>query len=320
MRRALLFAACALCACAFDKQGTASDLGLGSSDVGVDALAVDTSVDTSVVVDGGADVPVATDTFVPEGATDAVTDSGVTCKAPKGDLAPCTSIPSYEALATGQVLDGKADDFCDLPFVDFDNTKGAIKAPDPIPGGANVITRIRVAWSSYGLHAHLSVKDDKPFVYPGTDGLLWQGDSVEIYAAGTDALTGSFDGTSKDRGAQQIVFAPPNGSTPTRAQYFYVGTPGGSPPALLWAARLTTSGYDVELRIPWADLQASAVAAGRKIALTFAMNNKYDATKAQAFSTFQVKSPLPSPSTCTSGVQAYCDDRVWCTPTLAGPP
>lgn len=322
MRRLLLLLACGSVACSLQRGGTASDVVLDHVDTGIDSSVADTfvAIDTAVPEDSTAPDTTAVDSASDDGpeadvATEA--DAPATCKAPKAGLDPCTSIPLYEPLATGQILDGKADDFCDLPFVDFDNTKGAIKVPDPVPGGANTVTKIRVAWSSYGLHAHFGVKDDKPLVYAGTDGALFLGDSVEIYLAGTDALTGTYDGSTSDKGAVQIVIAPPDATTPTRATYFYMGAANGSPPSDRWAARVVTGGYEIEVRIPWADLFATGVVAGRKIALTIATNNKYDATKTHAFSTFQVKSPYPTPSTCSGSVQAFCDDRIWCTPTLA---
>ncbi len=180
--------------------------------------------------------------------------------------------------------------------------------------------RIRVAWSSFGLHAHLGVKDPNVLPYTGGDALVFYGDSIEIYVAAYDALTGAFDGTAKDVGAQQIVFGATDGTIASRATYLFMGGSRGSPPSLVWYARQTASGYDIELRIPWADLKPVSMAAptsGSHIALTSALNSKYNSTDPQAFSAFQVKSPYPTPTSCAStDPQPFCDDRLWCTPVL----
>jgi hypothetical protein len=273
----------------------------------MDSAAVDTSV-------GDTFKP---DTFKPDTLVADTFDAG--CVA-LPIATPCANLPHYEKLAVlgaaGQTMDGRADDFCDVPFVVFDNSTGVVRDPNPTPAEARTTMTIRAAWSSFGLHLHVTVKDPKVIVTPYSNDNLFEGDSVEVYTAGYDALTGVFDGTTKDLGAQQIIIAPtnPEGTVMTRGVYFFSGTRKGSPSIDRWAARNTAEGYEIEVRIPWADLKPSgmpAPTAGKKIALTFAFNNKTDTTK--AFSVFQTK-PVATPVTgCT---QPYCDDRYWCTPTL----
>ncbi len=251
----------------------------------------------------------APDTRASDAKPDAIPDAG--CGAPPPTANPCSELPHREALATGQTMDGRAEDFCDVPYADFDNWSGVIRDPDPTPMPVRTTMRIRAAWSSFGLHLHLSLRDDKIQVAPDLN--LWQGDSAEIYVAGYDALTGAFDDITKDPGAKQIIFAPGAGATPTRAYNFYGGAPRGGPLPDRWFHRNTGAGYDLELRLPWGDLKPLTMAAptaGKRVALTFAFNQKQDGQK--AFAVYQVKTTTPF-SSCT---QPFCDDRFWCTPIL----
>ena len=321
MRRALLAVAVLAAGCSLESAGTA-----GSVD------AIDSGVD--VTIEGDTGTPVvedsALDTFIADAS---VADTGIAsvdtgpevpdagkCPAPKGDAKPCDGITHREELATGQMMDGAPDDFCDVPYVDFDNSKGVIKSPSPTPGAAVTTMRIRVAWSSYGIHAHLAVQDPNLLpLKPLTDKNVFLGDSVEVYIAGHTALTGDFDGLSKDIGAQQIIFTAPDSTTMSRAVYFYNGVSRSSPDINRWTARLTSAGYDVELRLPWSELKPPSLPAptmGARIALSWAFNNKYNTTDPQAFSVFEVKTPYPSPTNCTGDPQPFCDDRLWCTPKL----
>lgn len=314
MRRAAIPVAMAVlwAGCSLDSAGTGNDVDL------IDAI---TNPTDTGVTDSGAIVADAGDALIFETDPDATPDTiDAGCPAAKAGAKPCDEIPAREALASGQVLDGKSDDFCDVPYVDFDNTKGAIRVPTMMPAAASATMRIRVAWSSFGLHAHLSVKDSTPMPHTAADPSVFLGDSIEIYVAGHDTLSGAFDGATKDVGAQQIVFSAPGDTSASRATYFYMGSPSGSPPSLLWFARKTAGGYEIELRIPWADLKSASLpnpTAGKRIALAWALNNKYSSDP-QAFAVFQVKSPYPTPTSCPSpDPQPFCDDRLWCTPLLA---
>jgi hypothetical protein len=296
------------------------DTSLGSADtnITIDSAAIfdgdseDSAVDTSMPVDA----PVVMDTK-PDTKPDVMPEVDAGCGAPTPTANPCTEIPHREALAVlgaaGQVLDGRADDFCDVPYVDFANSMGVMQVPNPIPMAVRTTMRIRTAWSSFGLHIHLGVTDDKLQVVPNGDVNLWQGDSAEIYVAGHDTLTGQFDNVSKDVGAHQIIYAPPVGGTPARAVFFYPGGPKGGPATDRWLVRTTGTGYEVEIRMPWTDLKSSAMSAptvGKRIGLAYAFNQKQDGEK--AFAVYQTKTSTPFGS-CG---QPSCDDRFWCTPIL----
>jgi hypothetical protein len=302
--------------CSLNSAGTAESVDFvdasGGTDVTVSTDTGVTPVDTLVLDDTASE-----DAFVADTEPADIAPDVPVCPPAKGGAKPCDEIEHREELATGQTMDGAPDDFCDVKYVDFDNSKGAIRAPSPTPSDAITTMRIRVAWSSFGIHAHLAVKD--PLLLPRkptSDTSVFLGDSVEIYIAGHTGLTGAFDNMSRDLGAQQIIFTAPDATTPSRAMYFYMGAATGSPPSFLWTARITSTGYDVELRIPWADLKPpSTPASGKRIALSWAFNNKYDSTEPQAFSVFQLKPP-PSSSSCSGDAQPFCDDRLWCTPQL----
>lgn len=317
MRHACLAAVVLVTGCSLQAGGTAEPIEF-----------IDASVDTTVErdaflppTDATAD-DAAVDTAAEDVQLDAapeVIDVGP-CPAGKAGATPCDTIPHLEALATAQVMDGAPDDFCGIAYVDFDNSKGAIRDPSSIGGSAQTTMRIRVAWSSYGLHAHLAVKDDDILPHkPLTDDRVYLGDSVEVYVAGHDQLTGAFDGATKDFGAQQIIFTAPDTTTMSRAVYFYSGTPSSSPDINRWKARLTSAGYEIELRLPWGELKHSSMTTptkGSRIALTWAFNNKFNTTDPHAFAVFQVKTPFPTMTSCPGGAQPFCDDRLWCTPAL----
>jgi len=314
VRRAWIAVAVLGAGCSLRSEGTGEPLDL-----------FDASVETALVADTG--VVVVEDSTIDSAVVDSVTQEteldvvDAACPAAKAGAKPCDEIPAREALATGQTMDGIADDFCDVPYVDFDNSKGAIRDPASISGAAQATMRIRVAWSSYGLHAHLAVKDSNLLPHkPLTDKNVYLGDGVEIYVAGHDSLTGAFDGISQDFGAQQIIFTAPDATTMSRAVYFYGGTPKSSPDITRWAARLTSAGYEIELRLPWGELKHSSMTTpttGKRIGLTWAFNNKYNTTDPHAFSVFQVKTPFPTSTPCPGGnPQPFCDDRLWCTPVL----
>jgi len=318
VRLAYLAAVVLATGCSLQSAGTAEPIEL------LDDASTDTTVerDTLFPANDTATEDAQLDTIAEDAQLDAapeVIDVG-TCPAGKAGAKPCDEIPHLEGLATAQVMDGAPDDFCGIPYVDFDNSKGAIRDPASITGPAQTTMRIRVAWSSFGLHAHLAVKDDSLLPHkPLTDDRVYLGDSVEIYVAGHDMMTGAFDGATKDFGAQQIIFTAPDTTTMSRAVYFYGGTPKSSPDINRWKARLTSAGYEIELRLPWGELKHSSMmtpSTGSRIALTWAFNNKYNTTDPQAFSVFQVKTPYPTVTPCPGTAQPFCDDRLWCTPAL----
>lgn len=305
---AILAAGCSIDSAGLDDErsftdGVIEDTGAGAVDTSVPAA------DSAPIVDTRGEDSVV-EVAVDSSAKDAdAADAG--CGAPTPTANPCSELTRREQLASGQTMDGRADDFCDVPYVDFNNWMGVIRDPSAIPTSLQSTMRVRAAWSSFGLHLHLSLRDDKIQVAP--DLMLWQGDSAEIYVAGYDALTGAFDNITKDVGAHQIIFAPSVGATPTRAVYFYGGTARGGPPLDRWFARNTGGGYDLEVRLPWGDLKPTSHAAptaGKRVALTFGFNQKQDAQK--AFAIHQVKTTTPF-GPCS---QPYCDDRLWCTPIL----
>jgi hypothetical protein len=134
-RTAVTVAMTVLCpGCSLNSAGTADDIALVDANVAPSDTAVDRDTGIFAVEDAAID-----DSSPP----DAVTDAG--CPAAKAGAKPCEEIPAREALATGQVLDGKPDDFCDVPYVDFDNGKGAIRTPT-----TRAVPRRRCAFASRG--------------------------------------------------------------------------------------------------------------------------------------------------------------------------
>ncbi len=334
MRPWPLAIALSVCSCALRTEGTAIDEAPGvevgaedsssdstiapGEDVGAETVpedfGTDAAVDSTIATEAGIDASADTTDDARDSATDtrdAAPDAAPCVPVPTTKL--CTEIEHLESLATAQVLDGTPDEFCGASYYEFDNSSGESTDPSPVPIEAKTIVKTRVAWSTFGLHLHLAVAD--PMLWTHADPqYIWQGDSVELYVAGFATLTGRFDATN-DVGAMQVVLTPVANALPARAEIFFAGARQGSLPTEQWKIRNVATGYEVEVRIPWAFIGGTAIAAGKSIGFTMAVNQKWNTTIRHTFSLWKQKVINSSP--CPGGVgNAYCDDRTWCTPKL----
>ena len=213
-------------------------------------------------------------------------------------IAPCTTIPKFTGT---QTLDGKGDDLCQLPSFQFGVANAAVKR------------------TSAGLVAFFDVKDASVQTVNMKDpsqaiNQVYQGDSIELYISSSDTVTGL---TGTDNNTLHIT-VPANGpgvlvkttSGPTAAHTAL--------PTTEYAQAVTATGYAIELKLPW---PGAAPSSGTKVRFDLALNSADtncsgigDMRDGQLL--FYLGS-VGGTSTCSSGPDAWCDDRTWCSTTLA---
>lgn len=287
-----------------DDSGAPNDASTETDATPIDATdASDTRAD--VIVDSG----VSPDTTPPP-------DTGPCPILSGGDI--CTSIPKFSH--SGQTLDGDGSEFCDLKATKLVATSGADMDPTPPPGGIDTVVWIRAGWSSEGLHMHVHVDQASVFA-PRTTEEIWRGDAIEVFTAGFDTLHGSFDTTTHDVGAFQVIFAPPDpaASIPMRSELFTNAGSSGTYP--LFASRQVTGGYDVEMKYLWSDLHGTG-ASGQGVAFDLGVDVRQTVapTRIPALQSFVFFAPDPTATSCDPvsrpNGHPSCDDLTWCRPKL----
>lgn len=157
------------------------------------------------------------------------------------------------------VVDGDLADWSGLPltYLDprWDQTYGDYD-PEPHPDRA----AIRLARDDAALYVAARVIDEE-VVNPYTGPALWQGDCLELFldlrpagAAGDPAVLGADRYTA---GCYQLVFAPVAPDGQARPRWVCLQSDPGAPRSLAVASRIETDGYTLEIRIPFAQLNAS---------------------------------------------------------------
>jgi hypothetical protein len=221
-------------------------------------------------------------------------------------------------------VDGIGDEFCDIPAMVFDVTScPTLYPPTGFPALPEKVY-LRVGWSTDAFHLHVHVIDPNVIVNPNP-GMLYSGDAVEIFIAGAsgDKLHGSYNG-SNDGGAIQIVLAPPGAGFQTRGQAFF--NPGGGVhsnapiSSSIYAGRLVSDGYELEVRFPWVAFADPAVA-GAKIAFDIAVAAQQDPDAGGRqlqciISDVFVDGADACGYPAGQEAQPWCDDRCWCQPEL----
>ena len=193
---------------------------------------------------------------------------------------------------------------------------------------AVVTAYFRVGWSADAVHVHVHVDEPGGVIAPSPTGLVYDGDAIELYLSPLQTRTGYY-GPGSDVGAQVIVAAPSADSMPEARWEGLLwidpdsGTTSSSvaPSGLSVAARRVAGGYEVEMQVPWtwvaafAQGPATVPGGGSVIGLDFAVDVS-DGVSMRAFqSSLRVEGPALA---CPVGALApFCDDRMWCSPTLA---
>jgi hypothetical protein len=225
-----------------------------------------------------------------------------------------------------QRVDGYGDDFCGVPALPFDPAKwqpvSLLDSVGPTPSFPG--STLQVAWTGGqdgALHVYAHIAKWPAVPQPADAGIFW-GDAVEILVSTSAAnLTGQ---TGGDKGAGHVLVAP---IPPDSAQFFPAnsGTSGETLARAEYATRLEPGvGYDVEVQIPWATLDASAPSPGSAIGFDAVVDIRV-ATEDGGDDWWQVAlivEALPvgvPPGGCGAtnpSYQPYCDDRTWCTPVV----
>ncbi len=234
----------------------------------------------------------------------------------------CSGLPRF--TAPSQIVDGVGDEFCDIPAMVFDLNHCATEYfTGSEPPKLDEQVYLRAAWSTDAFHLDVRVTD--PHVVVNADqSMLWNGDAIEIYLAGSSTLNGPFD-SHEDGGAVQIVLTPPTSTLAALGAAFYSPGGGASPfDAMLkasdYAGRLIDGGYELEMRLPWS-ADAEAMAPGVKIGFDVDIDaeDELDAGGRQLQCLLHQTS-VDGHAFCGYAMgtmaQPFCDDRTWCQPTL----
>jgi hypothetical protein len=248
----------------------------------------------------------------------------------------CTKIPKYTGT---QVVDGRDDDFCDIPATILALKNGVTLDGTRPPQVPDALTA-RVAWDAVGIHAHLHVDDMD----------ILAGDRIEFDIGGDFPSAGYFDGVSTDVGLTSLSMAAGSSLTVHKfpvtlppvvfmnyqgRQTTCVPSPCTSPPKALlsfaqplvgpaqWAYRVVPGGYEFEVLMPWIVLgRSTPPTSGTDIAADLGlMSNGARSWLAINPLTPGASSQCEAHTVVTDGgsvtrADPGCDDRGWCSPTL----
>ena len=150
--------------------------------------------------------------------------------------------------------------------------------------------------------------------FRGTNGVDWAQFAQTTQTFPTSLLVG-MAATANDNNALHII-VPANGP----AVVAKASSGGGATHTALaegqYKQATTSAGYAIELKLPW---PGGAPSGGSKVRFDLALNSADtncsgvdDMRDAQLI----LFLGTPSPTTCPGGVDAYCDDRAWCSTTL----
>ena len=244
-----------------------------------------------------------------------LSDAG-TCLESGGN--PCSNLPRFTGT---QTVDGEGSEFCNVAPMRLD----AENAAKVITYNAEPPEQLtaRIAISASALHAYIEVTDPSVQTVNMADpsqaiNQAYQGDAVELMFSSNNQVSGL---TSKDANTLHVI-VPANGPAVSTKASNSNGSSQGSAtelPKAQYAQRQTSTGYAIELQLPW----PSGVAPGAGDSIRF------DLALDSADSTFGSVSDMRdgqliyhlesvSNSTC-QGQDApvpFCDDRTWCTTTV----
>ena len=250
-----------------------------------------------------------------DGGNPPVSGGPRTCGVP-ATAAPCTSIPN---LIVTQTLDGKGDEFCDVPafHLNADTAKAAgkvIVTNATPPEDATV----KVAWSSAGLAVFVEVADasvqsvNSVAANQAID-KVYQGDSIELFLASSNDVMG-WPGSDNNTLHVTIpadgpaVVVKSTGSGVTHSAW----------PTSQYKQLKTATGYAVEAQLPW---PGSVPSTGALVRFDIGLNSADknfgtvdDMRDGQLL--FYVGQVATSTCQASDGTVPFCDDRTWCTTLL----
>lgn len=238
-----------------------------------------------------------------------------TCGVP-GPAAPCASLPN---LLVTQTLDGKGDEFCDVPAfhlnADTVKTMGKVIVHNATPPED---ATIKVAWSSAGLAVFVDVLDASVQTVNAVAqnqavDKVYQGDSIELFISSSSDVKGL-------PGADSTAF---HVTIPADGPAVVVKTTKDGIAHTAWTAAQykqakTATGYAVEAQIPW---PVSAPATGALVRFDIGLNSADknfggvdDMRDGQLV--YYVGQVANTSCSSSDGTVPFCDDRTWCTTLL----
>jgi len=268
------------------------------------------SVRGAVATCGGVPIPDA-------GASDAPTagrDGGGGSCFGATSVDPCKSgIPKFTGT---QVVDGSSSEWCGLPYFVL-NAQNAAKVLNfnSVPTSQFETATARVAWDAAGFRAYVEVQDTSVQTMKMADATqatskAYMGDSIEFFFSSNPNVTGL---TSSDSNTVHIII-PASGTAVSVKDTGSSGTPTALP-ATQFAQATTSTGYAVEVLIPW---PGSAPSSGSAIRFDMALNSAdtsfASVDKMRDGQLIYYIGTLSGSSTCqtSDGTVPWCDDRTWC--------
>lgn len=184
-----------------------------------------------------------TPTFVPdEGSPEAT--SAATSAASSGSRSN-GSIVTAAFLTNPPTIDGSLSDWDTTPRTANNVVYGA----GARSGASDLSATYYIGWDQTYLYLGIQVTDDK-IVQVSEGRLLYKGDEVELQLDA--ALDADFSSTTLSADDYQLGMSPGDfGSREPEAYRWYPSSKAGSVSNILLKSLSTTSGYDLEARIPW---------------------------------------------------------------------
>ena len=231
---------------------------------------------------------------------------------------PCASIPQFSGP---QTVDGTDTEFCGIPSFVFGVANAQVNNNyNSIPDSQFEIVTARLAWSSAGLHAFFDVADSSVETVNMKDPAqaidkTYLGDSIELFITSSDTVTGL---TGTDSNSLHVI-VPANGPAVAVKSTNNGGISAAHTalPAAQYSQMVTTTGYAIELLLPW---PGSAPSAGTRVRFDLALNSADticngvdDMRDAQLL---YYLGTAGGATTCPGAADAWCDDRTWCSTAL----
>lgn len=251
---------------------------------------------------------------VVDGGEDAADADATTCTA--GASADyCAGIP---AMSEAPTLDGFVD--CGLALQDFAPEGWYPTGAEPMP--ATLGTRFAAAYRPDGLYVYVEVDDAGLYPADVVSGLLYCGDSAEIYVDvdGTFGSPPSYDAS----GTRQFLARAPEGAgTSSIGEVFSQQVRIGTWSTSGFVVRPRTGGYALEAFLDDSDLGVGTwtLTQGATIGLDLGVNvSTSDGSPSECgtrIGQYFLRSASPGADPCFG--RPYCDVTAFCTPTLLAP-
>lgn len=248
-----------------------------------------------------------------DASVDGATDGGeVTC-ALTSPASFCTSLPQ---MTRAPVLDGVVD--CGLVPRAFAPEGWYPTGSVGMPSGMN--TRFAAAWRSDGIYVYFEVDDPSLYPAPIVDGLLYCGDSAEIYLD-TDGTYTSAPAYDAQGTRQFLARVPPMGSTVEHTGEVFkqqVRQAGWNPASFgIWTR---PGGYVLEAFLTSAEIGvATTFTSGGRIGLDLGVNvSTPDGSASECgmrIGQFFLRNGTSMADPCYG--RPYCDVNAFCTPQLS---